>query len=477
MISSLLQFFAGFFKRPENPWIFGDEYIYISKARNLKFGIDVIADASLGHSYPPLYSYLISLVVTGDPTSTYRNIQLLNIGISQLLLIISFYILNLTSGLWRSKRGRLLLGLGYLVTATLPIMSGFYFVAMSENLFIPLVVLIFSLVSYLGKIGLRSRKSWLLLLLTSVLISLSALTRSIGWVLVPSLVAAMTPLWLKKSVLSGQPKLFDLKNSLSKRITRGLLATCLIFIGSVLPFLLFSQIELLFVKNFEQSLSNSGYSSLLNAYLKAINEILSGHVNWFVAFKIWGNHLIYLFLASFFFPFAFFFNDLIQAFRQKKFEVDFLFLFFMLLGTSFSSFLHCYQGFESNPIKYSTYFRYLDPAVVTLVVYGLVRLGRLFKQKTKNKLSAVVAFGLISLGLIWQLPKRDFYGTINSLGWAWLDLFKESAKNLPLMFKLLPLILVVSVVFATLARRRVFYWLVGGIILINLLTIRVNLAM
>jgi len=46
------------------PWIFGDEYLYLSKARNIARGIDVLADLSQGHAYPPLYSYYLIFLIT-----------------------------------------------------------------------------------------------------------------------------------------------------------------------------------------------------------------------------------------------------------------------------------------------------------------------------------------------------------------------------------------------------------------------------
>lgn len=76
------------------PWVFGDEYLYLSKARNISRGIDVLADVSVGHTYPPLYSYLLSLVMGTDPLISYQQVQWLNFGVSQFLMILSLLVLN-----------------------------------------------------------------------------------------------------------------------------------------------------------------------------------------------------------------------------------------------------------------------------------------------------------------------------------------------------------------------------------------------
>lgn len=89
------------------PWLFGDEYIYISKARNIKYGIDVIADASLGHSYPPLYSYFLSLVIGNDPYITYKNIQILNFIFSQIIILICLFLINKFLKIWRENKLKL----------------------------------------------------------------------------------------------------------------------------------------------------------------------------------------------------------------------------------------------------------------------------------------------------------------------------------------------------------------------------------
>nr|MBP9781436.1 hypothetical protein [Candidatus Woesebacteria bacterium] len=174
------------------PWVFGDEYLYLSKARNLQRGIDVLADVSVGHTYPPLYSYLLSLVMGTDPLISYQQVQWLNLGVSQLLIILALLILNRVFRWTNSKKGWLYLILMYFAIASSTIVTGYYFVAMSENLYTPLILLIFSLVIYFSKLGLTIHKKHLLVaVLIGLVAGLALLTRTIGYVLIPAVAGSL----------------------------------------------------------------------------------------------------------------------------------------------------------------------------------------------------------------------------------------------------------------------------------------------
>lgn len=390
-----------------NPWVFGDEYLYISKARNLKWGIDVISDATLGHTYPPLYSYLLSLGITEEAASTYARIQFLNVAISQILLLASFYLLNQVFHFTKTKKGWIFLVLAYLITSTLPAISGYHLVAMSENLYTPLLLLISSFFIYLQAKGSKKIWQWGIF---ALLAGLAILTRSIGLALLPA--SAMALIWLR-----GQT-------------WKKWLAPLLIsLIGTALVWQVWEKVEGSLVQQATQATAQIAYNP--NSYLRVFSEALAGRHNFLATFKVTGNHLIYLFLASFAWPFLFYLAEIGEAWRRKSWRElspEFIWLTSFGIFALGLSYLHSYLGFLANPIKYSTYFRYMDPVVALFWLYGLLRLWQYLEGKfTLRKLESWLFAGLATL-LILLLPKRDFYSTINSLGWSYLDLLKEQAS-------------------------------------------------
>ncbi len=388
------------------PWIFGDEYLYLSKARNIQRGIDVLADVSQGHTYPPLYSYLLSLVMGTDPLISYQHAQWLNVGVSQLLIIISLLILYRVFRWTDSKKGWVYLLLLYFAVATSTMITGFYFVAMSENLYTPLVILIFSLVVYISKsTKLLIKQTWLLVGTVGILCGLAVLTRTIGYVLLPSVAMSL--------LVIGKPRKIQLKYKILLALVVGLIA-----IGAIQTFQLWEASQVV-----RTELQQTHYEELSSGYLGVLQAFLTGEGNWFVAFKILGNHLTYLLFASFFFPVLFLMNDVVKMVKTKKLDAMTIFVCMFGLGSLAFSFLHCYWGFQTEPIKYSTYFRYFDQAILIFILYGLIRLWQWVQKKEQINKLAVLLFGIVSLvGLVF-LPPRDFYMTLNSFGWAWLDLF------------------------------------------------------
>ena len=96
-------------------------------------------DWCLGRCFPrsylsPLYSYLLSLVMGSDPLVSYQSAILLNVAVSQLLILLSIFLSKQSVCLDKNKKaGWLYVGLLYLVMATNTMITGFYFVAMSET--------------------------------------------------------------------------------------------------------------------------------------------------------------------------------------------------------------------------------------------------------------------------------------------------------------------------------------------------------
>lgn len=432
-----------------NPWVFGDEYLYISKARNLKWGIDVISDATLGHTYPPLYSYLLSLGITEEAASTYARIQFLNVAISQILILASFYLLNQVFHFTKTKKGWFFLVLAYLITSTLPAISGYHLVAMSENLYTPLLLLISSFFIYLQAKGSKKIWQWGLF---ALLAGLAILTRSIGLALLPA--SAMALIWLRGQTWK-----------------KWLVPLLISLIGTALVWQVWERVEDSLVQQATQATAQIAYNP--NSYLRVFSEALAGRHNFLATFKVTGNHLIYLFLASFAWPFLFYLAEIGEAWRRKswrKFSPEFIWLTSLGIFAFGLSYLHSYLGFLANPIKYSTYFRYMDPAIALFWLYGLLRLWQYLEGKFTLRKLELWMFSVLTLLLVLMLPARDFYTTINSLGWSYLDLLKGQA----LLIKAFLLFLAgISLILLKLNRQKA--WLLAGpLLLINILTWRLN---
>lgn len=432
-----------------NPWVFGDEYLYISKARNLKWGIDLISDATLGHTYPPLYSYLLAPAIAETAQQSYAQIQLLNFSISQLLLILSFYLLNKVFHFTKTRKGWLFLIIAYLLTSTLPVITGYHLVAMSENLYTPLLLLISSLFLYLQ--ATLSKKIWQWMIF-ALLGAMAILTRSIGLALLPATALALIA-----------------SKGISYR--KAIMPTLALILGIILIWQVFEKIEGSLIQQVSQATSQVAYNP--NSYLRVFSESLAGRHNFLATFKVTGNHLIYLFLATFAWPFLFYLSEIAWAWRRKSWRQlspEFIWLTSLGIFAFGLSYLHSYLGFLANPIKYSTYFRYMDPLVALFWLYGLIRLWQYLEKKfTIHKLELGLFASLTSL-LVLLLPARDFYSTINSLGWGYLDLLKHQAALIRPALLILILFALVSIKL----KKQSLLILAAILLSINSLTIKLN---
>lgn len=391
------------------PWIFGDEYLYLSKARNIARGIDVLADVSQGHAYPPLYSYLISLVMGSDPLISYQSVQWLNFIVSQLLIFLSFYLLNRVFGWTKSRLGWLFLGLAYLLISFNTTITGFYSVAMSENLYTPLVILSFSLFVFIDHRLQKTDKNQLIFVVALALIaSLAYLTRTIGLaVVVASAVGIFVSLLKHK-----------------KQLKQALLIGVLLLIAGTVFIWLFNFWES--SQLVRQGLKQPAYEDLQSNYFAVIRDLLSLTANWFWTVKIIGNHFVYLMLGSFFLPFYFLLKELLTFIKTRKIKASTIFFITYALVVGSLSFLHCYSGFKGGQaIKYSTYFRYLDQVLVLLNLYGLISLWEMITKKQKIDKKVAWLYAIVALVALLFLPNRDFYTTLNSFAWGWLDIFLQ----------------------------------------------------
>lgn len=438
-----------------NPWVFGDEYLYLSKARNIARGLDVLADVNVGHTYPPLYSYLISLVIGNDPDQTYRLIQLLNLGVGQLMILASLYFLNRVFKWSQTIMGKLFLVLLYLVLATNTMFTGFYFSAMSENLYSPLILLIFALFVWVIDLhqvasGRLDRNQILAYLALGILTGLAVLTRTIGVVLLPTMIIAL-------AIQAIQEAKFGRSY---------LLGAVIILIGSVSTIFLFNAWETSRIVNTQ--LEQASYEELSTAYRQVVVEAITGKINLFWSFKILGNHLAYFVWGTFFFPLLFILHRIVESIKARRANPAMIFVLLFAAGSVIISFLHCYHGFYNNPIRYSTYFRYVDQAVILFGLYGLIEAWQWFKSKEKlSLLTRLTWLGICLISIVF-LPSRDFYITLNSFGWAWLDIFQSYQWSIRVVAGILALLTLFIV-----KQKRLLFFLLGGIILLQTLSLPV----
>lgn len=419
------------------PWIFGDEYLYLSKARNIARDIDVLADVSQGHTYPPLYSYLLSLVMGSEPLVSYQHVRWLNILVSQLLIFLAFFLLNKVYAWSKSRSGWFFMILTYLSISLNSVITGFYYVAMSENLYTPLIILGIALFLYFNHQVTNEKRNKTLTLLGIILLAACAyLTRTIGLALIVTNFFAL--LFIKK---------INKKNWI-----RNLIVAIFGLILTVLTIYLFNYWENGQIVH--QEFVQEGYESLMTNYQLVVANFLSGQANYFWALKIIGNHLTYLALGTFFLPFYFLIKDFFNAIKKKQIPALTIFVISYALVAGLLSFLHCYSGFIDNQaIKYSTYFRYIDQVLILLNMYGLINLWQLIKNKKIANFKVLLALVAFSIFIIAFLPTRDFYTTLNSFAWSWLDLFLIN----PWLSRVIAFLLLVLACLAI--KKKYFYYL------------------
>lgn len=390
------------------PWVFGDEYLYLSKAYHLATGVDTLADASVGHTYPPLYSYLISLAMGSHPVHSYWAVLGLNLAVGLLLYVLALGLFNAVFGWSKTRKGWAFILLLLALLVTHAVVAGFGLVAMSENLYTPLAALVMALVSYLTQSSsLSKRRIWLVVLTLGVTTGLAVLTRTIGGVLVVAVALTL--------VMVPFSRLVSLKQRLP--LVAGFLLVAVMVMATI------KWVDALGAIN--THVPSAGYEQLATGYRQSLQEFVTGQGRYFAAFKVVGNHFTYLVLATFFFPLYFLIDDGRTGLRSRSLARYPVLLFVVLvaLGSLLLSLVHAYTGFASLPIKYSTYFRYVDQPVLMLWLYGLLRLWQVMTTARPVKLhrwSVLVFVGLAGIALLF-VPPRDFYIGLNSFGWGWLD--------------------------------------------------------
>ena len=250
----------------------------------------------------------------------------------------------------------------------------------------------------------------------------------------------------------------------SKNTKKIFLDSVLFLFFSIIPYLIFKKVENLFTPSTIQEISGD-YDSLFKAYVGVIKDFFLGKNNFFISLKVIGNHIIYLFFSTFFLPFLFIINDFVEFVKSKKIKGELIFVLTSSLLFFIPSYLHDYLGFFRNEIKYSTYFRYADASIIIMIAYSLIRLFEVTKNKLKIYKNSYFLYFFISMILTLFLPVRDFYVTINSLGWTWLDIFKQNA----LIIKIISLLLLSIFLFFIKYKKYNLFLL--SIIILNLFSI------
>lgn len=117
-----------------SPWIFADEAVYAETARNILEG-HLFSNLEYCQTYPPGYSIILSAayLFSDDMEIVYRIMLLINCILNSAILFPSYFIL-------REFCNKNFSFLGLITISTLPSVTLYTFVIMSENLFIPLFV-------------------------------------------------------------------------------------------------------------------------------------------------------------------------------------------------------------------------------------------------------------------------------------------------------------------------------------------------
>ena len=205
-------FEISFIKKNSSPWVscLADEYQYINRTRNVAIGISNVSDENYAANYPPpLYSLsLLPAHQPGNPFDSYQNSKAITIIISNFVFLISFIVIALKIKPFLDTKKSTFYLLICLSTATLSSIAGFYNSIMTENLFLPLIFLIFTIFIYFDNKKLKKSKFIFASSITLLLTLLATLTREAGVFALPAVLTSL--LFLDKNKINKKALFFKI---------------------------------------------------------------------------------------------------------------------------------------------------------------------------------------------------------------------------------------------------------------------------
>ena len=373
----------------ESPWFLPDEVAYSKAAANMGFG-------SVYQGLPQGYPFFLSIAYPSSENmvAVYHSMLLINSFISSLIIFPTYFILNKYCSNGFSL-------MGAITIATLPSLTLYTFLIMTENLFVPLFV--FS-IWFLLEAYETERPFWIVLAISSV--SLLFFTRHTGIFMLAAMAFSLI-YYLLFGKLSGDVR----QRVLSKRTY---IIFIVLFISSLALFglVLIGSDQFYYIKWFH---------NYANAYGQMFLNLF-GDVNSLKDYLVLlQNEIGYLIVASYFiFSYLFikFFSDLFFASgrqsshlsnsgwftslgKERRHALKSVGIYYLLS----SVFLILTTTMSVYHEERELVGRYIDPIIPGLFLFGLVGVYQMHKASEKpNYKTAIILASIFSIIFFFNFP-------------------------------------------------------------------------
>jgi len=372
------------------PFVFGDEYLYTIYTKEIISNPFQILYPGNSDFYAPGYSIFLlpAFFFYPDMNLVYRSIQFLNILISTSILFIAYAILNRYCNNWVAVIGSLLI-------ASLPVSTLYSFIIFSENLYI-------SLFTLSGLLLLKSVESnnRILHILTGLTIFFLILIKPYGFLALFAFLIVMLYLffYFRKQ---NKPFLLD------KLI---LICTPVFTIG------IWYVLKTFF--------SNSFFRYNTNLYLETMVSAISNISNLITAFELIFHEIDYFILTGYVVFFAlsisiFLYWKNLEPALQAYALYSYIYMAFSIIPTVLHMLITVYNPSSPQYLYYFIWGRYIDPAIPSIFLLGLISWSKFFTDKPPfkgwklNELYVII--GLFSLMLVVTYPYNAIYKAVNTL--------------------------------------------------------------
>lgn len=336
------------------PFIFSDEYLYSSYAKDILSDPFHIIKADEFQIYPSGYplSIIPSFIFYPNVDMIYRYILIINCIFTTSILLISYVIL-------KKFVAKDLACFGSILIALLPVSTLYSFMILSENLYIPIYL-------FSGYLIIKSFDDNNLLshIFTGFIIFYLTMIRGFGILAYVSFFVVMFY------------KLFIEKDRINFLINKRYLIC--------VPIILFCTFNIL-KKTYGSNLY--GYDS--NMYIQNIIYVFSDIQNFILFSKLIINELDYLILTSYFIFFIL--SILILLYWKRLDQSTKIYILYSSVYAVLSIFLACLHMIRviKNPDdpQYMNYFiwgRYIDPILPTIFIIGLISWNLFILNRNKN---------------------------------------------------------------------------------------------
>jgi len=425
-----------------SPSIFADESVYVQIADKIIKRFDLVSNIYFAQNYPPLYPITISLpLLIGNMHISYLLIQIINILLNTSVVVFAYMLLR---GLVENRHAVA----ASLTAGILPSVFPYTFNIMSENLYIPLLLLTVYLFYMLEK---SDRKLYPFLL--GVITAAMYLTRTIGLVHIIALFLTLAAAMI-------------LERDFVKNTRRGLYS----LLGALLvvvPYHLIValQAKALFVE--DNAYDSTKYLQIILSWFKSPDAFRT-----FLRLVL--SEIGFTMAACFviFFIFALIFAY--KTFKKKTNRLMIVYTALAFAGTMVLTVAHMYKIYTNGNMEYLVFARYLDPFIPVFMIFGF--LGFIdFKNSRKvesPRSAALLLFCLLYPIVLLFLPITN-YKFFNMYSIYYLSYYSSKYLGITVLLVFLPLML--SVLYLR-KYRSILIVMIVFIILMNIPTIELQAA-